>query len=199
MNEPLRVFLAQYANLYNDKYLLTIDKRWNSLFAVVFGDGRSMKFGATVFLRVVLVLIGAGGLAFLLWEPSAEGVNAHATFSQIYFKDPFVAYMYAASIPFFAGLYHAFKVLGFAGKNQEFSPSAVRSVRTIKYCAMAIIGFVLGAEAIIVSHESDDHAGGVMMGVLIIFVAAVVATAMAVLERALQNAVELKSENDLTV
>ena len=148
---------------------------------------------------MVLVLIGAGGLAFLLWEPSAEGVNAHATFVQIYFKDPFVAYLYVASIPFFTGLYHAFKVLGFAGKNQEFSPAAVRSVRMIKYCAIAIIGFVLGAELIIVSHESDDHAGGVMMGVFIVFASAVVATAMAVLERALQNAVELKSENDLTV
>src|SRR5690348_8052211 len=123
-----------------------------------------MKFGATVFLRAVLVLIGSGALAFLLLEPQYEGRNAHATFFAIYFKDPFLAYMYVAAIPFFTGLYHAFKVLGYAGRNTEFSPPAVKSVRTIKYCAIALIGFVVGAEAFIMLHDSDDRAGGVFMG-----------------------------------
>ena len=158
-----------------------------------------MKFGATVFLRVVLVLIGIGTLALLLWEPHLEGRNAHATVFEIYFKDPFLAYAYVAAIPFFVGLYQAFKVLGYAGRNKEFSPPAVRSVRTIKYCAIAIVGFVAIGEVIIISGESDDHAGGVMMGVFISFAAIVVASATAVLERALQNAVDMKSENDLTV
>ncbi|HEV7607965.1 MAG TPA: DUF2975 domain-containing protein [Steroidobacteraceae bacterium] len=158
-----------------------------------------MKFGATVFLRAVLVLIGIGALALLLWEPQLEGVNAHATLFDIYFKDPFLAYAYVAAIPFFIGLYQAFKVLGYAGRNQEFTPPALRSVRTIKYCAIAIIGFVAIGELFIMLHESDDRAGGVMMGAFIIFASIVVATAMAVLERALQNAVDLKSENDLTV
>lgn len=158
-----------------------------------------MKFGATVFLRGVLVLIGIGVLAFLLVEPHFEGVNAHATAFEIYFEDPFLAYVYVAAIPFFMGLYHAFKALGYAGRNQEFSPAAVRSVRTIKYCAIALLVFVIGAEVMIVSQESDDHAGGVMMGAFIFFVSLVVATAAAVLERVLQNAVDLKSEHDLTV
>jgi hypothetical protein len=158
-----------------------------------------MKFGATLFLRAVLVLLGIGALAFLLVEPHFEGRNAHATLFAIYFKDPFLAYAYIGSIPFFMGLYHAFKVLGHAGRNKEFSPSTVRSVRTIKYCAFALIGFVAGAEVFIMSHESDDRAGGVFMGVLIGFASIVVATAMTVLERTLQNAVDMKSENDLTV
>lgn len=158
-----------------------------------------MKSGATVFLRAVLVLIGIGALACLLVEPHFEGRNAHATLFAIYFKDPFLAYAYVASIPFFVGLYQAFKVLGYAGRNTQFSPSAVKSVRTIKYCAIALIGFVVGGEVFILLHESDDRAGGVFMGVLILFASIVVATATAVLERILQNAVDLKSENDLTV
>jgi hypothetical protein len=158
-----------------------------------------MKFGATLFLRAVLVLIGLGVLAFLLVEPHFEGRNAHATVFEIYFKDPFLAYMYVASIPFFMGLYHAIKVLGYADRNKEFSPSTVRSVRTIKYCALVLIAFVAGAEVFILSSESDDAAGGVMMGLFIAFVAIVVATAMAVLEKTLQKAVDMKSENDLTV
>src|SRR5215471_16371367 len=158
-----------------------------------------MKLGATLFLRAVLVLIGIGALAFLLWEPHVEGRNAHATLFEIYFNDPFLAYVYVGSIPFFVGLYHAFKVLAYAGRNKEFSPPAVRSVRTIKYCAIAVIGFVAGAEVIISLNDSDDRAGGVFMGVLIGFGSIVVATAMAVLERGLQNAGDMKSENDLTV
>jgi hypothetical protein len=158
-----------------------------------------MNRGASRFLRAVLVLIGIGALALLLWEPHIEGRNAHATLFAIYFKDPFLAYAYIASIPFFVGLYQGFKVLGRAGQNEEFSPSAVRSLRTIKYCAIAIVGFIAGGELFIMLSESDDRAGGVFMGILITFVSIVVATAMAVLERAVQKAVDMKSENDLTV
>ena len=66
---------------------------------------------------------------------------------------------------------------------------------------MSLVGFLAGAEAyfFIVMRGKDDIAGGVMMGLLLIFVSAVVATAAAVFERILQSAVEMKSENDLTV
>lgn len=158
-----------------------------------------MRRAPNHFLRTVVVLIGAGALAFLLWEPHLEGRNAHATLFEIYFKDPFLAFVYIGSIPFFMGLYHAFKVLGVAGGSGEFSPSVVRSLRTIKRCAIAFIGFVAVGEVIILLTPSDDRAGAVAMGVVIIFASVVVATAMAVLERALQGAVDMKSENDLTV
>src|SRR5262245_63463006 len=101
---------------------------------------------ARLFLRAVLVLIGIGALALLLWEPHIEGRNAHATLFAIYFQDPFLAYAYLASIPFFMALYQAFKVLGYAGQNQVFSPVAVKALRTIKFCALALIGFVAGGE-----------------------------------------------------
>ena len=157
-----------------------------------------MKRGATLFLRAVLVLIGIGALAFLLWEPHIEGRNANATLFEIYFKDPFLAYAYVGSTPFFIGLYQAFQVLGYAGRNQEFTPSAVRSVRTIKNCAIALIGFVAAGEIFIMLGNSDDRAGGVVIGILITFASIVVAAAMAVLQPALQNAVNMKSENDST-
>ncbi len=159
-----------------------------------------MKRSSTIFLQVVIVLIGIGALALLLWEPHIEGRNAHATLFQIYFKDPFLAFVYMGSIPFFVALYQAFKVLGYVGQNKVFSPEAVKALRTIKYCALAIIGFVAVEEIfIMLNHGSDDAAGGVFMGVLITFGSIVIATAAAVFERILQNAVDMKSENDLTV
>ncbi len=158
-----------------------------------------MKRSSTVFLQIVIVFIGIGALALMLWEPHIEGRNAHATLFAIYFKDPFLAYAYIASIPFFVALYQAFKVLGYVGQNQVFSPASVKALRTIKFCALALIGFVVVGEIFILLSPSDDRAGGVFMGVLISFGSIVMATAAAVFERILQNAVDLKSENDLTV
>ena len=159
-----------------------------------------MKRSSTIFLQVVIVLIGIGALALLLWEPRIEGRNAHATNFEIYFKDPFLALVYTGSIPFFITLYQAFRLLGYAGQNKIFSQAAVKALRTIKYCALAIIGFV-AAEVIIImlTHGDDDAAGGVFIGVLITFGSIVTATAAAVFQRILQNAVDIKTENDLTV
>src|SRR4051812_32691588 len=137
------------------------------------------KRSSTAFLQIVIVLIGIGALALMLWEPHLEGRNAHATTFEIYFKDPFLAYAYIASIPFFAALYQAFKVLGYAGRNKVFSQAAVKALRTIKYCGIAIIGFVAGAEVFILLHDSDDRAGGVFMGILITFGCVVIAAAAA--------------------
>ncbi len=158
-----------------------------------------MKRSSTIFLQVVIVLIGIGALALLLWEPHIEGVNAHATFFEVYL-DPFIALVYIGSIPFFVALYQAIKILGYVGKNKVFSQPAVNALRTIKYCALVIIGFVAVEEIfIMLNHGSDDAAGAVSMGVVISFGSIVIATAAAMFERVLQNAVDIKSENDLTV
>jgi cytochrome bd-type quinol oxidase subunit 2 len=158
-----------------------------------------MKRGSTIFLQVIIVLIGVGALTLLLWEPHIEGRNAHATLFQIYFNDPFLAYAYIGSISFFVALYQAFKVLGYVGSNKVFSQEAVKALRTIKYCAIAIIGFVAVGEIFILLNKSDDRAGGVFMGILITFGSVVIATAAAMFARILQSAVDIKSENDLTV
>lgn len=158
-----------------------------------------MKKGPTIFLQAVLVLIGIGAAAFLLWVPSVEGVNVNRPVFDIYFKDPFVAYAYIGSLSFFAALYQMFKVLTHARRNSLFTPAGVKALRTIKHCALCLIGFVVLGVIFILSQESEDHAGGVAMGVMITFASVIVFTAAAVFERLLQNAVDMKSENDLTV
>jgi hypothetical protein len=161
-----------------------------------------MKRSSTLFLQVVIVLIGIGALALLLWEPHIEGRNANATLFEIYFKDPFLALVYAGSIPFFMALYQAFKVLGYVGRNNVFSPDVVKALRTIKYCALAIVGFVVVEEIFILlmnNGDNDNPGAPIFIGILITFPSIVVATAAAMFERILQNAVDIKSENDLTV
>jgi hypothetical protein len=96
-------------------------------------------------------------------------------------------------------LYQAFKLLGYAGENKVFSPPAVRAMRTIKYCALAIIGFVAVSVIFMFFGDPEDRPPGVFMRILIAFPSIVVATAAALFERILQTAVDLKSEHDLTV
>ncbi len=160
-----------------------------------------MKRSSTIFLQVVIVLIGIGVLALMLWEPQLEGRNAHATPFEIYFKDPFLAYAYTASIAFFVALYQAFRLLGCIRANEVFSQRSVKALRTIKYCALTLVAFIVGAEAYIFIFQrgKEDIAGGVFIGLVMMFISVVAATAAAVFERLLQSAVEIKSENDLTV
>jgi hypothetical protein len=160
-----------------------------------------MKRSSTIFLQAVIVLIGVGALAAMLWEPHLEGRNARATLFEIYFKDPFLAYVYVASIPFFVALYQAFRVLTYVRQETTFSPATVKALRTIKYCALAIIGFIAVSVVFMPFSDPDDDDGpqGVVMRIIITFAWIVVATAAAIFERVLQNAVDMKSENELTI
>jgi len=157
-----------------------------------------MKRGSTIFLQAVIVLFGVGVLALLLREPHTEGVNKNAGFFEVYLNF-FIAYVYITFIPFFVALYQAFKLLGYAGRNQVFSPEAVKALRTIKYCALAMIGFVAASVVFMINADPEDRPGGLFMRILIAFPSIVVGAAAAMFERILQNAVDLKSENDLTV
>ncbi len=160
-----------------------------------------MKRSSTIFLQAVIVALGIGALALMLWEPHIEGRNVHATLFEIYFKDPFLAYAYLASISFFVALYQAFKLLGYIGQDRVFSLNSVKALRTIKYCGISLVGFIVAAEAYLftVQRGKEDIAGGVAVGLVMIFLSVVIATAAAVFERTLQSAVDMKSENDLTV
>lgn len=163
-------------------------------------EPRAMGRSATVFLQAVILLFGLAVLAAMLWEPLTEGRNAHATLAQVYFHDPFLAYAYLSSIAFFTGIYQALRLLGYAGRNQTISQPAVDALRWIRNCAFLTGGAILAAIVYIrLAAGHDDPAGAIMLGIIAIFAALVMGTAAAVGERVLQNAVDMKSENDLTV
>ena len=158
-----------------------------------------LKRGSTLFLKVVIILIAIGALAGLIWFPQTEGRAANLDLISIY-KDPFIIYAYIASIPFFVGLYQAFKLLNFIDANKAFSQGAVNTLRNMKFASLSLVGFItLAAFYIRFFAHGDDPAGPTMLGVLAAFAVAVIATAVAVFQKLLQNAVNMKSENDLTV
>jgi hypothetical protein len=92
------------------------------------------------------------------------------------------------------------KLLNHIDRNQAFSESSIASFRTIKYCALVISGlFAGGMPYIFYVADKDDAPGVVAMALVIIFASFVIATFAAVLQKLIQNAVDIKSENDLTV
>ncbi|HKB88760.1 MAG TPA: DUF2975 domain-containing protein [Patescibacteria group bacterium] len=158
-----------------------------------------MKKGSTLFLKVVLSFITIGVFAGLLWFPKTEGRAVNLDLVSIY-TDPFIIYIYIGSIPFFAGLYQAFKLLNLIGANKAFSQGAINALRNIKFASFSLIGFIALAEVYIrFWAHGDDPAGPTMLGIVVTFAVAVIATAAAVFQKLFQNALDLKKENDLTV
>ena len=158
-----------------------------------------LKQGSTLFLKIVISVIGILTLAGLIWFPQTEGRAANLDLVSIY-ADPIIIYTYLASTPFFVALYQALKLLGYVDQNKVFSQLAVNAVRNIKYCAFIIPVLILLGEAFIVfGVKGEDAAGPVALGIFATFASVVIATGAAIFEKLLQNAVDLKSENDLTV
>jgi hypothetical protein len=148
-----------------------------------------MKSSFALFLQVVIVLWGIATLGLMLWEPHLEGRNAQATTFEIYFKDPFLAYVYVGSIPFFMALHRAFGLFGHVRRYETFSPVAVDDLRVITRCAITILGFVAGGVIIIIMlGDGEDRPGGIFMGALVALAASIIAIASAMSARNLQSA-----------
>lgn len=132
-----------------------------------------MKRRSTAFLQIAIVVIGICAAAFLVGEPHDEGRNANATLFEVYFYDPFLAYVYVASIPFFVGLYQVFKLC---------SEVTVKALRTLKFCALAVICFVAGT-VFMVSGDPDAGPVGIIMRILVTVPSVLVAITAAKFER----------------
>ena len=160
----------------------------------------SLKHIPTGFLQVITVLIGIIALTLLLWLPLTEGRAVNLDLFSIYL-DPFILYAYAASIAFFVALYKTFKLLGYIRQNKVFTTKAVTTLQTIKRCAIIFGSLIVGAGIYIAlfHHKDDDPAGFIAMSIVITLVTLVFVTAAAVFQKLLQNAIDMKSENDLTI
>ena len=159
-----------------------------------------MKRISIIFLQAVIVLISIVALAILIRLPLTEGRAANLDLFSTYF-DPFILYGYAVSIVFYVALYKAFKLLGYIGQNKVFSSNSVRTLKSIKYCAivLSILIVTAGLYIRIYHNKEDDPAGFLAICIITTFVSLIIATASARFEKILQNAIDLKSENDLTI
>ena len=159
-----------------------------------------MKQISIVFLQAVIVLISIVTLAILIWFPLTEGRSTNLDLFSIY-SDKFILYGYTASIPFFVALYKAFRLIGYIGQNKVFTTNSVKTLKSIKHCAIVLSILIVIAGLIIsfTHNKEDDPAGFLSVCIVTTFVSIVIATAAAIFEKTLQKAVDMKSENDLTI
>ncbi|MFU0824921.1 DUF2975 domain-containing protein [Clostridium sp.] len=159
-----------------------------------------MKKITTNFLRLAVIFIGIVVLALCIFFVPylAFGV---CNFLKINFLK-YIIYiiLYGSAIPFYLALYQAFKLLSYIDKNKAFSELSVIALNKIKYCAISIcILYVLALPLFFLVADKDDAPGLIFVGMVIPFASMVVAVFDAILQRLLEEAIKIKSENDLTV
>ncbi|MBT2759219.1 DUF2975 domain-containing protein [Mesobacillus foraminis] len=156
--------------------------------------------GSTLFLKLVLFMIGIMVLVFcIFWVPGAASRDSAAHPETAYLRDPFLVCTYVLSIPLLVALYHTFILLTSIDKDKAFSPSSVKALKSIKYCAIAIsVGIVAGFlfAAIVVG---GDLAGIFMLALICTFASIVIGVFVNVLQKLLNQALEMKLENDFTI
>jgi hypothetical protein len=159
-----------------------------------------MKRISIIFLQAVIVLIGMVALTIMIRFPLSEGRAQNLDLLSIY-SGPFILYVYTSSIAFFVALFKTFKLLGYIRQNKLFSLNSVKTLRSIKYCAiiLSVLIVMAGVYIRIFHSKEDDPAGFIALCIGLTFISIAGATAVAVFERILQNAIDMKTENDLTI
>lgn len=158
-----------------------------------------MKRGTTLILKMVVLIIGFPVIVFCLFGlPWLVKNPANPEYANMLY--PIVCIMYISAIPFFIALYQTFQLLRNIEKNNAFSIISVKALKKIKYCAISIsILYIVGSPFFFLLGDKDDAPGVVLIGLIIIFASMVVSVFAAVFQKLLKDAIEIKSENDLTV
>jgi hypothetical protein len=151
--------------------------------------------GSTLFLRSVIFALGLTVLA-ICTVALPFGIASDQTG---YYR-AILAGLYIPAIPFFFALQQSLKLLDNIDKNRAFSAKSVRALQNIRNCGFIISGlFALGTPYIFYAADQDDAPGVLLLALVIVFTAFVIAVFAAVLQKLIQNALDLKTENDLTV
>ncbi|MFP7492206.1 DUF2975 domain-containing protein [Terribacillus saccharophilus] len=155
----------------------------------------------TLFLKFAVFFMALPMVALCIFVIPAISFGSADYYPEAEFLKYFVLVaLYLSALAFFAALYHSFRLLGYIDKNIAFSDLSVQALKRIKQCGILIsIIYVLLMPMIYLVAERDDAPGLILVGAAIIFGALVITFFAAVLQKLLQNAIDIKSENDLTV
>lgn len=155
----------------------------------------NIKNGSTLFLKIVVILMGLAVLALCIFVlPRGIMLNDAGGYR------PILLGMYIPAIPFFIALSQALKLLSNIDKNKAFSKASIKALSYIKYCTVAIGSlYALGLPYIFKVADRDDAPGVVLLALIFTFAPLVIAVFAAIIQKVFQNAIDMKSENELTV
>ncbi|MCL6586292.1 MAG: DUF2975 domain-containing protein [Anoxybacillus sp.] len=160
----------------------------------------NVKRGSTTFLKGIIFLAGIAVLALCVFLVPRMASFAGKMYPNIApMKYLVFLVMYGAAVPFYFALYQAFRLLQYIDKNRAFSELSVKALKNIKCCAFTISGlYALGLPLFrFIARKVDPPIG--LIAFVILFASLVIAVFADILQRLLQEAINIKSENDLTV
>lgn len=155
----------------------------------------------TLFLRIVVFLLGIPVLALCIFLVPEMAKLAAEMLPDFPLAGVLVgAIFYASAIPYYYALLQAYNLLRWIDGNTAFSDQSVLALKRIKYCAIIIsVLHTLALPFFYMYAELDDAPGVVIIGCIVPFASLVIAVFAAVLQKLLQHAIDIKSENDLTI
>ncbi|NQD64834.1 DUF2975 domain-containing protein [Bacillus haikouensis] len=158
-----------------------------------------MKQITIVFLKSAIIILGLVVLCISIFGlPKIAAFPAEANPEYAYLKWPVMLGLYITEIPFYLALYQSFKLVGFINQRIVFSEEVVRNLKLIKLNAWSIT-LLYSAGAILLLTQNALHPGIAIAGIVIIFASVTISVFVSVLLEVLNHALELKSENNLTV
>ena len=109
--------------------------------------------------------------------------------------------MYAVTVPYFLVMWQSWKLLILIDQNKGFSEFSIKAFRSIKFASLVgglilMIGFVPLLYPIA---QLQDAPGLLVIGFAFSCIPFVVAIFASLLEKLFQNALDMKSENELTI
>jgi len=153
-----------------------------------------MKKGSTLFLKIVIIffeLVAVSICTYLIVD---------AIIRDLSFFHPVIILLTVSTIPFVIALYQGLKLLSYIDKNTAFSELSVKALQNIKYCAVAIsVFFTLSLPFMFQLAQIEDAPGLVLFTLIIVGASVVIAVFAAVLQKLVKNAIDIKTENELTV
>jgi hypothetical protein len=163
--------------------------------------GSLVKRRSTNFLRAAIFFIGIVVIAVCIFGLPAMWKGGSAEFPMASNSILLIMIgLYLTTVPFFIALWQALKLLSYIDQNTAFSDLSVRALRNIKQCAISIaVLYIAGVPLLFPIADADDAPGLMVIGAAIACIPIVIAVFAALLQKLLQNAIDFKAENDLTV
>jgi hypothetical protein len=163
--------------------------------------GYFMKRISIIFLRIAIVFIGLGVLAVCalllpgLWADIAiefpgYSYAIYAVFTAIF----------ATTLPFFLGLYEAWRLLTYIDRGMAFTKESAKTLKAVALAAGTIsFMYVVALPFFYIWGDNDDAPGVILIGIILVCTPTIAAVFAYLLHRLIHEAADIKTENELTV
>lgn len=153
--------------------------------------------GSVYLIGIAVITVCAILLPELAREEAVGKVNPPSSY-------PFLIGAWILSLPIFIALHQTLKLINYVKQNKAFSNKSVKALKYIKYSTLVFSFLIVSAViAVIVltrgANPPEDITPVITIGFIFTFVSSLITTFVAILERLLKDAINIKSKNDLII